>query len=81
MSNYCKHCKYNVNKRTGDNACPFNVFYWDFLNRNHDRFKPNNRMAMILKNLDKMDQDELVQITTSAKSYRDKFGIGDITNN
>ena len=78
MSNYCKHCTYDVKKRSGDDACPFNVFYWDFLARNRDTFKSNNRMAMILKNLDRMDEDELVQITTSAKSYREKFGIGAI---
>ena len=34
MSNYCKECKFDVGKRSGDNACPFNVFYWEFLIRN-----------------------------------------------
>lgn len=75
MSNYCKGCGYDVKKRTGEGACPFNVFYWDFLNRHRDAFKSNNRMALIMKNLDKIDKDEMTQITVSAKSYREEFGI------
>ena len=31
MSNYCETCKYDRTKRTGENACPFNSLYWNFL--------------------------------------------------
>ncbi|MEQ9617508.1 MAG: cryptochrome/photolyase family protein [Phycisphaerales bacterium] len=75
MSNYCKDCGYNRSKRSGDDACPFNVFYWDFLNRHKKRFSKNNRMSLILKNLDRIDNDEMQQITVSAKTMRKKFGI------
>jgi deoxyribodipyrimidine photolyase-related protein len=30
MSDYCGKCAYNPKARTGENACPFNFFYWDF---------------------------------------------------
>jgi len=77
MSNFCKHCTYDVNQRTGEDACPFNVFYWDFLIRNRERFKDNNRMAMVLKNVERLKKEDRVEITRSAKSLREKFGIGD----
>ena len=75
MSNACGSCRYDINARSGHSACPFNVLYWDFLDRHRDRFSSNRRMAMILKNLDRMDEDELVQIRVSAKGFRNEFGI------
>jgi deoxyribodipyrimidine photolyase-related protein len=75
MSNYCDDCRYDVKRRTGDGACPFNTLYWDFLIRHRERFRKNNRMAMILKNVDRLDEQERVQITVSAKSLRKNFGV------
>jgi len=31
MSDYCKGCHYDKKSRIGENACPFNALYWDFL--------------------------------------------------
>lgn len=78
MSNYCEHCRYDPGKREGEDACPFGVFYWDFLIRNRERFAKNQRMAMILKNVDRIDKDTRTALTVSAKSLRRKFGIGPI---
>ncbi len=80
MSNHCRHCRYARSERSGDGACPFNVFYWDFLLRHLDRFKKNNRMALILKNAEKIGEHERVQITSSAKELRDRFGIGSVSS-
>ncbi|MFN5946209.1 MAG: cryptochrome/photolyase family protein [Phycisphaerae bacterium] len=78
MSNYCTGCKLDPSKRTGDDACPFTVFYWDFLHRHRDRFAKNPRMAQILGNLDRFGETNVQQITVSAKKLREKFGIGAI---
>lgn len=59
MSNYCKGCHYKVSKKTGEDACPFNSLYWNFLNEKQSYFKDNNRMAMMLSLLNKMDKDTL----------------------
>mgnify|MGYP001794264819 CR=1 FL=1 len=75
MSNYCKGCRYNVNERTDEDACPFNTLYWDFLIRHEDRFKKNNRMAMILKHVEKMDKEQKVSIRVSATSLKKKLGV------
>lgn len=78
MSNYCTDCKYNPAQRTGATACPFTTFYWDFLIRHRARFERNPRMALIIKHLDRMVQEELQQITITATSLRRKLGIGAI---
>jgi deoxyribodipyrimidine photolyase-related protein len=78
MSNYCEHCRYDPSKRTGDDACPFTTFYWDFLIRNRERYRDNNRMAMILKNVDRMNEQQRVEITVHAKKLRKQWGISPI---
>jgi deoxyribodipyrimidine photolyase-related protein len=75
MSNYCENCRYRVDHRTGPLACPFNTFYWDFLIRNRERLRANHRMAMILKNLDRMSVEEHRSIAKHAEQLRMAFGI------
>ncbi|TDN87175.1 deoxyribodipyrimidine photolyase-related protein [Salegentibacter sp. 24] len=62
MSNYCKGCVYDVKKKTGENSCPFNSLYWNFLNTKREYFQNNRRMAMMLKMLDKKSNQELSKI-------------------
>ncbi len=76
MSNYCSDCRYDVTKRTGEDACPFNVFYWDFLARHRRRFEKNHRMKMVLKNLDRFGDDRLAEIRRDAERLRDEIGVG-----
>jgi len=45
MSDYCRGCRYDRKQRTGPDACPFTTLYWDFLDRHHDRFVKNPRVA------------------------------------
>lgn len=66
MSDYCKGCRYKASDRTGDNACPFNFFYWDFLDRHRSTLQSQGRMSFILKNLDKMPAAELAEIRQRA---------------
>jgi len=60
MSNYCKDCHYKVSEKTGENACPFNSLYWNFLDDKQAHFKDNNRMGMMLNLLNKMDKETLI---------------------
>ena len=50
MSDYCRHCRYDVGKRVGDDACPFNALYWDFHARNEGKIGDNPRMRMPYNN-------------------------------
>ena len=70
MSDYCKSCFYNHKERTGEKACPFNFFYWDFLQRHRDKLQTQGRMSFILKNLDKMSAEELQAIQKQVENWR-----------
>jgi deoxyribodipyrimidine photolyase-related protein len=70
MSDYCKDCQYDHKSRTGENACPFNYFYWDFLDRHRAKLTNQGRMSFILKNLDKMTEQELQTIRNQAQSWQ-----------
>ncbi|NNU15397.1 cryptochrome/photolyase family protein [Parvularcula sp. ZS-1/3] len=69
MSNYCKSCRYNVRERTGEDACPFNYLYWDFVMRNEEKLRGNQRMAMVFRNLDKKDKSEKLALRASAREF------------
>jgi deoxyribodipyrimidine photolyase-related protein len=75
MSNYCTGCRYNPAERTGPLACPVTVFYWDFLIRTREQLAQNQRMTMILKNIDRMTPQARTQITVDADLLRKKLGI------
>lgn len=68
MSNYCKDCHYNVKDKTGENACPFNSLYWNFLAEKQEHFKNNQRMNMMMSVLKKMDPDTLKKHQDRAQS-------------
>jgi deoxyribodipyrimidine photolyase-related protein len=69
MSDYCKGCDYDHKARTGKTACPFNFFYWDFLDRHRPKLTQQGRMSFILANLDKMPADELQAIRDAATQW------------
>ena len=66
MSNYCKSCHYNVNKKTEENACPFNSLYWNFLDANRKEFRKNQRMNMMMSLLEKKNSEEIEKIRKRA---------------
>ena len=72
MSDYCKGCRYHPKQKTGDDACPFNFFYWDFLDRHRDKLQSQGRMSFILKNLDKMQPEDLEEIRDRAQQWHSK---------
>ena len=45
MSDYCGNSSFNPKQRVGNDACPFNALYWDFLDRNQDKLASNRRLA------------------------------------
>ncbi|MCU0625745.1 MAG: cryptochrome/photolyase family protein [Gemmatimonadaceae bacterium] len=70
MSDYCGKCRYDVKRRTGESACPFNVLYWDFLAQHRERFARHPRMAMMIRNLDRIPAAELRTIRKQATAFR-----------
>lgn len=76
MSNYCKNCGYQVSKKTGPKACPFNYLYWHFIDKHREKLSNNHRMAMIYKtygrmkeeNIEAMKQDATIFLTKLSKN-------------
>lgn len=73
MSDYCKNCFYNPNEMLGEKACPFNALYWDFMARNEDKFRNNQRMPFVFSNWDKFGNDYQEAIKDRAKSIFEKM--------
>lgn len=69
MSHYCTQCSYDHKKKVGENACPFNSMYWEFLNRHRDKLSKNQRMSMIYRVWDKNSQDSKNQTLEQAANY------------
>ena len=69
MSNYCRSCDYDVKKREGPSACPFNYLYWDFLDRNREKLVRNNRLSMAYRTLDRMSKYKLDTIRKDAAQF------------
>ena len=69
MSDYCGNCTYKVKKKVGEEACPFNYLYWNFLLENREVLKGNHRMGMILKTLDRMKPERLDEIREDSERF------------
>ena len=69
MSDYCGGCRFDVNQKTGDGACPFNALYWDFLDRNADVLCGNPRLTNVYATWDRMDGEKQAAYRQSAASF------------
>ncbi|ELZ91340.1 cryptochrome/photolyase-related protein Phr3 [Haloferax mucosum ATCC BAA-1512] len=70
MSDYCSSCRYAVSKTTGENACPFNALYWDFLQENEALLRGTGRMGLMYAHVDRKDESEWDDIRARADDVR-----------
>ncbi|TCS61531.1 deoxyribodipyrimidine photolyase-related protein [Primorskyibacter sedentarius] len=77
MSDYCSGCHYDVKAKTGERACPFNLLYWHFIERNRERLQNNPRMSVIYRGWDKRDADQRDEILTDATAWLDRMEKGE----
>lgn len=73
MSNYCRGCRYDVKKRVGADACPFNALYWDFLARNERKLRQNRRMWQPYATWDRFGEKTKAEIREQARSFLDSL--------
>jgi deoxyribodipyrimidine photolyase-related protein len=69
MSNYCAGCVYDPAIKLGPGACPFNLLYWHFLDRNRATLSRNPRLAMVWKTLDAMAPSRRAQLLAQADAF------------
>jgi deoxyribodipyrimidine photolyase-related protein len=74
MSDHCGGCRYDVQSKSGDEACPFNRLYWGFLERNRGRLRDNIRLAMPYRTLDGMEPARRQALVDEAERCRDALG-------
>ena len=67
MGNYCQGCSYDRTRRVGENACPFNSLYWNFLEEKKEKLKNNHRMGMMYNLLSKIPETEMNEIKARAQ--------------
>jgi deoxyribodipyrimidine photolyase-related protein len=66
MSDYCKGCRYRVSKKTGEDACPFNYLYWDFVARNQALLARNPRTSQVARAWSKLEAGRQLAVRESA---------------
>ena len=69
MSDYCQSCRYDVKQKTGEDACPFNALYWDFLVRNQDKIGENPRLRNPYATWRRMSGDKRASYRQSAAEF------------
>lgn len=69
MSDYCKNCNYQANRRHGEGACPFNSLYWHFYARHGDKLSKNPRIGMAYVQWQKMRAEEQQLTLAQAEHY------------
>lgn len=76
MGDYCKGCHYDKKARHGPRACPFNSLYWDFFARNSEALSANHRLAMVYRQLARMQPEALIALQETAAAVR--AGVEDL---
>ncbi len=77
MSNFCGDCAYDVKKKSGEAACPFNYLYWHFLQRNRAKLGGNHRLSFPYKTLSRFSDDKIDTIVADAEAFLEhEFGAG-----
>ena len=69
MSDYCRHCRYDVTQRVGPDACPFNALYWDFMERHEDKLRANRRMAGPYRNWSRFSPETRAGLRAQAAGF------------
>ncbi len=75
MSDYCAGCRYNPKQRTGDDACPYNYLYWNFLLENEETLRANPRLGPAVLGLRHLDETERNKVRAQAA-----FFLGELTS-
>ncbi|MFN3267470.1 MAG: cryptochrome/photolyase family protein [Deinococcales bacterium] len=69
MSDHCQQCVFHPKETTGEDACPFNSLYWNFIDQNLEHFAKNPRMAIVVANWRKRNLADKNAILEQAQKY------------
>jgi deoxyribodipyrimidine photolyase-related protein len=69
MSDYCGNCHYHPKKRTGEDACPFNTLYWNFIVQHESVLRAHRRMGKNVLGLRHLDDAERTRVAEQAHDF------------
>ena len=72
MSDYCSGCRFHPKQRTGPNACPFNLLYWNFLIEHEAELRANPRLGPAVLGLGRLSAEERSTIRREAATLLER---------
>jgi len=69
MSDYCDSCAYDIDKKDGEKACPFNYLYWNFVNEQRETLNESGRINFMVNMYDKKPDDQKRAIQSSTENF------------
>jgi deoxyribodipyrimidine photolyase-related protein len=72
-SGCCRRCRFNPDVKSGQDACPFNILYWDFLQRHQSTYSSVVAMKKQLARLNDMPAHEMREIVEQADRLRNSI--------
>jgi deoxyribodipyrimidine photolyase-related protein len=73
MSDYCGSCAYDVTRKSGPKACPFNYLYWAFLIDNADVLATNQRLRNQYRTVERFGPERRAAIQAEAHAFLDSL--------
>lgn len=77
MSDHCGACAYRVDHVVEEDGCPFNALYWHFLIRHRQALQANPRMALLYRNLDRMQPARREAVWQRGETLLARLDAGD----
>jgi deoxyribodipyrimidine photolyase-related protein len=71
MSDYCRSCRYDHQQHAGEDACPLNFLYWNFLLEHEATLRANPRLGRNILSLRHLDEDERQVVCRQARAFLD----------
>jgi len=71
MSDYCTGCRFDPKLRSGENACPYNFLYWNFLLQHEETLRANPRFGPAVLGLSHLAPGERSEIQQQAARFLD----------
>ncbi|NNF13087.1 MAG: cryptochrome/photolyase family protein [Gemmatimonadetes bacterium] len=78
MSDYCGECRYDPKQSVGADACPLNSLYWAFIDHHAERWSSNHRMALMLRNWERREEEDRSEILAKAETVREALADGGV---
>ncbi len=78
MSDYCADCRYDPKSSVGEDACPLNSLYWAFIDHHAERWASNHRMALMVRNWERREEEDRAEILAKAEAVREALAGGGV---